>query len=122
MIDGMVQGQLALYEQFLTALQGTVVSAKASGATITPQVLRQARNEFELRSGRTEEWMARERSDFYRQIMMLMEVEDETAEPYLNDWVVSVELMIGRRQPNRSNRQARERFCLDCVLAWRFEG
>lgn len=96
MVDGMVQGQLALYEQFLSALQGTVVSVKASGATITPQVLRQARNEFELRSGRTEEWMARERSDFYNQIMMLMEVEHDAATPYLNDWVVSVELMIGR--------------------------
>ena len=96
MVDGMVQGQLALYEQFLSALQGTVVSVKASGANITPQILRQARNEFELRSGRTEEWMARERNDFCNQVMMLMEVEKDSITSYLHDWIISVELMIGR--------------------------
>lgn len=95
-IDGLMQGQLALYEQFLAALQGTVVAIKSSGATVTAQVMRKARTEFEVRWTQTEEWMQRERNDFYQRILMLQEVEGDAHSAYVRDWLVPVELMIGR--------------------------
>ena len=95
-IDGLMQGQLALYEQFLAALQGTVVAIKSSGATVTPQVMRKARTEFEARWSQTEEWMQRERNDFYQRMLMLLEVDGQANSPYVQDWLVPIELMIGR--------------------------
>lgn len=74
--EAFAQGQVAMYEQFLSALQAQILAIKASGTDASPQLIAQAERNFGLRYQNTIDWMETQRQAYANELMKRLENAD----------------------------------------------
>ena len=85
--DYYAQGQVALYEQMLSALQSNILAIKASGTAVTSRVMAEARNDFQGRVVNTLRWMEHE-EDRFNDSLRTFVLNDREVESYGEAWHV----------------------------------